>query len=327
MLDALYFVKGAVARKNIVPALSHFRIAAGKIKSFNGSIALCAPIPLELNVQPKAVPLIKAIESCSGSAALHVTPTGRLSIKSGKFKAFVECDPSDNFPDIEPEGERIPLTNGGLLKMFKQLEPLIGEDMSRAWSRGILLRDDFAFATNNIILVQYWLGYKFPCELVIPHEAVNELLRIGEEPEAMSVTSSNVTFHFANGRWLRTQTFSTQWPDVNRVLNVEVAPTFNAIESEFFDEVAKLKPFVDELNRLFLLGDRLTTSFVADQGAAVEFAGLPPRAVLNIHQVLLLKGIAEKFDFRYLPDQKLMFFGPGLRGAMSPMRFEWPQEG
>ena len=56
MLAALKFVQGAVARRDFVPALTHFYIADGFVKGYNGRIAICAPIDVDLVATPKAAP-------------------------------------------------------------------------------------------------------------------------------------------------------------------------------------------------------------------------------------------------------------------------------
>ena len=213
MLDALRFVQGAVAKKDFVPALTHFRVDRGTIRGYNGMLGLCCPIDLDLNVSPRAVPFIKAIQTCQDTIQLHVTPAGKLSVKSGKFKALVDCIQED-FPEVEPEGTSIEL-NGGLLAALKLLAPMIADDASRPWARGILFRGQSAFATNNIIIAEYWLGYHFPVEINIPRAAVVELLRIKEEPISMQIAENSATFHFSGNRWLRTQTHTTQWPDIS----------------------------------------------------------------------------------------------------------------
>ena len=217
MLNALRFVQGAVAKKDFVPALQHFRIEGGTIRGYNGMMGLSCPIALNLYVCPKAIPFIKAIQTCKDTIAIHMTTGGRLGIKSGTFKAFVDCI-NEPFPEVIPEGEHIEL-KGDLLGVLKLLPPFIAEDASRPWARGILLRNQSAFATNNVCLIEYWLGYDFPIELNIPKAAVSELLRINEEPTGLQFTESSVTFHFAGQRWLRTQTYSTVWPDLNKILD------------------------------------------------------------------------------------------------------------
>src|SRR5690606_40453146 len=67
-----------------------------------GSLALCSPIDLDLEVTPKADPFIKAIATCKDTVQLNMTPAGRLSIKSGSFRAFVDCT-DEAYPDIQPD--------------------------------------------------------------------------------------------------------------------------------------------------------------------------------------------------------------------------------
>ena len=54
MIRDLRFVKGAVARKDLVPGMTHFVIEQGTIRSYNGSLALCSQINLDLECKPNA---------------------------------------------------------------------------------------------------------------------------------------------------------------------------------------------------------------------------------------------------------------------------------
>ncbi len=317
MIDALKFVQGAVAKKDILPTLTHFRISAGVIKGYNGKIAISSPIDIGLDCQPHASAFIKAIQTCEGTVHMSMTPAGRLTVKSGKFKAHINCVIED-FPNIEPEGTMIDLP-GGLLPALKLLEPMIAEDASRPWARSILFRGQFAHATNNVVICQYWLGYHFPFDLSIPHDAVNELIRIGVEPISMQTHTNSVTFHFPGGRWLRTQTASTEWPDVGRVLdkeNIKAIP----LPDDFFDNLEILRPFVDELNRIYFVEGAMATHLDDGLGARVELEPgmFPPDKVYNINLLRLLAKVATQFDFNQSP---ALFFGENLRGAISPMRF------
>ena len=315
MLEALKFVQGAVAKKDFVPVLRHFSISGGLIKGYNGSMALCSPIDLDLEVTPRATQFSKAIAACKGTVQLHTTPTGRLSIKSGSFKAFVDCIEED-YPDIQPEGEVLGL-DGTLLKALKKLNPFIADDASRQWARGIMFRGPSAFATNNVTLVEYWLGYAFPVEVNIPKPAVQELIRIGEEPATMQICETSVTFHYSSGRWLRTQTYPTQWPDMIRVLNRE--SNQQPFPTGFFDSLEDLIPFADDLERVFFLGDRIATTPSDGLGASVELPGLPEQGIYNIKQIQLLAGIAETIDLNQYP-APCLFYGDRVRGAIIGMR-------
>lgn len=315
MLADLKFVQGAVAKKDFVPALTHFKIAGGRIQGYNGCISLSSPIALDLDVTPRALPFIKAIETCKDSVALSLTPTKRLSIKSGKFKAFVECT-DEVFPEVIPEGETIPLKNG-IMKAIQTLAPFIAQDASRPWATGVLFRGNSAFATNNIIITEQWLGYRFPVEVNIPMAAIKELLRIKEEPTHLQVTDTAITFHYENNRWLRSQLSSLDWPDVAPLLNRETNQ--QPLPENFFSLLAELAPFTDELDRVHLSPGKISTSIEDGEGASNEVPGLVATGCFNIKQLLLLEGKIKTIDLTQYP-APCNFYDNTFRGAIVGIR-------
>jgi len=316
MLKAIKFVQGAVAAKDYLPELTHFRIENNHIRGFNGVMSLSSPIDLDLQISPKAVPFIKAIQTCKDTIQLHLTPTGKLSIRSGKFKAFIDCLP-ELFPDIQPTGQEVHLPVG-ILKILKKLLPFIAEDASRPWARGILFRGQSAFATNNVVLVEHWLGGSFPIEINIPRSAVVELIRINEEPEYLQVAEDSCTFHFKGNRWLRTATCSIAWPEaVSQLLSTNLTPI--KVPEGLWSAIEGIMPFTDDLGRVFMAPGIVTTNLSESEGASMEVAGLTHPACFHGKYLLLLKGIAETISFEQAPNP-CPFYGKDLRGIIVGMR-------
>ena len=315
MLSSLKFVQGAIAKKDYVPALTHFRIAGGKVRGYNGSMALCGPIDLNIDVMPKALPFVKAIETCKETIAIHMTPNGRIAIKSGSFKAMVECI-DGAYPDIEPEGKLVD-PGGKFLEVLGKLTPFIAEDASRAWARGIMLRGGSAFVTNNVILIEHWLGFQFPVEINIPKSAVVELLRIGEEPERLQVSENSCTFHFKGDRWLRTQLYDKTWPDLTPILNKDCDP--KPLPVQLWEAIETVSPFTDDLGRVYLGGETLATNVGDGAGASFALPGFVVDGVYNYRHLSLIKEVVETIDMTSYPGPCL-FFGKNLRGAIVGMR-------
>ncbi|AIM40619.1 DNA polymerase beta subunit [Vibrio phage VpKK5] len=315
LLKTLKFVQGAVARKDFVAALTHFRIKDNQIIGYNGKMALGGPIDIELNVTPKATPLVKAIATCKDTVAMHMTKAGRLAIKSGKFKAYIDCT-EEVFPEIEPEGVEYEMPPG-FLESVKQLAPYMAEDASRPWAAGMLFRGTSIFATNNIVIVEKWVGEPFPVEVNVPRYAIKELLRIKEDPIKIQMTESSITFHFEGGRWLRSQISTLDWPDIGRVL--DIPSQAKTIDHEFFDLVEQLIPFTDDQDRVYFKGDVMTTHLEDELGSSFDHAGLPTEGVFKAKQLASLNGLATHIDFNNYP-APCPFFGDKLRGAIIGMR-------
>lgn len=321
MLDALQFVRGAVSRKDIVPALQHFRIHRGTIRSYNGTIGLNSPIACDLDIAPNAVQFVKAIEACIDGVSLSMWD-GKLVVHGGPFRVFVDCVAGETFPDITPKGKSIKLDNT-LLPALRYLEPFVAADASRPWACGILFENESAFATNNIVLQQYWLGFQFPMRVNIPTPAVRELIRIGVDPDRMQVEENNLTFHYKDGRWLTTRLLEAQWPvDVQGLLD-------NAFEGKsqwpfpegFFDALDQLAPFTDELGRVYFHGDCMSTSANPNSvGATIQMEKLglgtvPMTGCFNLAELRKLKEVIRAVDFSAYP-QACTFTGEVTRGII-----------
>ena len=317
MLKQLKFVQGAVAKKDFIPSLTHFEIKNGTIRGYNVSLALCAPIDLAITAKPRAIPFVKAIQGCKGETVqLTITPTGKLSIKAGKFKALVECT-TEEFPTIEPEGEWVSLEGIEIITALKKLLDFTGEDASRRWSQGILLRGTKAFATNNIVLVEYDLGTEFPVEINIPSKAVAELVRIGQNPLGMKVTTTSVTFMFDQHHWVKTQLYDLGWPDLEKLLSREA--DMDEVQDEWFDAVETVSPFSDELDRVYFKDGEITTAVEDSAGGTVEMDNFHYEGVYNPKYFLSLRGIISHIDLKAYPSPCL-FKGPKVRGALMGMR-------
>src|SRR5262245_25992677 len=107
--------------------MTHFCIEKGTIRSYNGTLAICSPLPFDITCNPKALPMVQAIKNCESSVALALTPSGKLSIKSGNFRASIECIEGETL-HVMPEGKRVDFNGAALLAALTALEPFIGDD-------------------------------------------------------------------------------------------------------------------------------------------------------------------------------------------------------
>ena len=316
MLSCLKFVQGAVAKKDLLPALTHFRIENGTVRGYNGTLALCSPIPLDIECTPKAEPMVRAIGHCDDTVQMSMTPAGRLSIRSGAFKAFVDCVEGDT-PHVDPEGDPIDINGPALLTALKTVWPFIGDDASRPWTNGVLLRDQSAFATNNVTLVEYWVGSAFPKSINIPRAAIKEMLRIDEPPIGAQIAENSITFHYQDGRWIRSQLYSTDWPDLTKVLDKPSNPV--PMDERLFAALAKIKSFTDKNGRVLIGGGRVRTHDDDNTGAGVEIPDMQWDGVYNIEMLNLLEGVVTRIDWSLYP-APCLFYGDRIRGAIVGMR-------
>lgn len=321
MLDDIRFTIAAVAKKSFVQELTHFRIKDGRISGFDGRLTLSSAIGVDLDVRPNAAKFLAAVRACEGTITLHVTPAGKLCVRAGKFKVYVECLQDDGAYVSEPEGDTVELGEQ-FYKAMRALAPLMGVDASRPWAMGIKVAGGSAWATNNVLVGQYWHGCPFPLDVVIPSRAIDELIRIGTAPTKVQVCPNSITFWFSESRWLKTALLEAEgWPvdKLGQLMDQMGEAKPQALPAEFFENVSTLKPFLSEDAGIYIRPDSVSTSREEGEGGSfeVELPGAPELQCYNFQQLEILGQVANQIDWSSYP-KPCMFAKAGdpLRGLI-----------
>ena len=322
MRDALNLVRGAVSTKDLLPVLTHFHIYEGRVQGGNGRIAIDAPCP-ELAGFDCTVPaerFLKAVDACDGEPRLKLTDNGKLTVSKGKFRATLPLADHSAFPKVASptqiasflDGEKLP----PLLPTLRRLYPFIGEDASRVWSCGVYLNGGYAWATNNVCLA------RVPIHLfknfVLPVFAIDELLRIGQEPVSIEACENYVVFYFASNWWMRCQKLEGQWPDVASFMPAE--PSAHAWPSKQLAEaVRKILPFCpDPKYPVVQTGPDGVGTLDGDMSALVGYDDLPAGR-FRAEPLLAALDASGSIDLSTYP-KSCYWQGEGIDGVIVGMR-------
>ena len=71
-----------------------------------------------------------------------------------------------------------------------------------------------------------------------------------EPPSHLQLDDNSVTFHYEGGRWIRTQLYVTQWPDMTKLL--EQVSVQTPIDPRLYEALDSLQQFSDDLTRVHL---------------------------------------------------------------------------
>jgi DNA polymerase III sliding clamp (beta) subunit (PCNA family) len=327
MLEALRLVKGAVAKKDLTPVLTHFHVYDGRIQGTNGRLTLDAPCPdlTGLNFTVPADRFLKAVDACQGEPNLKVTPAGKLSITKGSFRALLPLGDHDAFPVAEPDTEIIKGRDDpmDLIPALTNARPFAAEDASRPWACGVLLNEDHAYATNNVAIIRTRLEGQFPEPLNIPSFAVDELLRLKHEPDVVTQDpdGNHVTFQYKDGSWLRTTVFALDWPDVDPLFQQfdEGAHGIPRVPNGLLEAVETVLPFApDPKAPVIRLGADGVATEDGEMQASVGGYELPESA-FRAEVLTQVLGVATHFDASNHPSP-CPFYGPTLEGVMVGVR-------
>jgi len=304
MRETLDLVRGAVSTKDLLPVLTHFHIYSGRVQGGNGRVTIDAPCEelAGLDVTVPAKRFLDAVDACEGEPKIKVSDAGRLTLTRAKFRATLPLASHDSFPRSEyrrGEAKQYALPKTFLLSLGT-LFPFVGEDASRPWCASVLLRDGYAWATNNVTLARMPIGAGYPV-VAIPVFAVEELLRIDREPRKMMATDVAVTFDLGDGIWLKAQLLTGEWPDVSKIMPTKV-PNKMVSTKGLAEAVLKVAPFCpDPRIPIIVTGDKGVSTMEGDMCAQVACGALP-EARFRADVLLPVLEVAQDIDLSAYPN-------------------------
>lgn len=274
MYDLLRRVYSATSKKSLSSVLKQMRLNKGKIIGTNGSITIGADIPEleEFDITLPAEQFVKAISIADISKLkLKVTPTKKLSLIAGKFRAMIPTTPNEAFPMVEPEGDFIGC--GGLIEALSAVAPFMGDDAIRLWSNGVLLTNEYVYATNNVAIVRYKVNMSLP-NTVLPRCAVEELLRIGRDPIGIVHSGVSISFIMEEDIWLHSRLIGMPWPDVDRFFDYDM--NFPVLNPELITAVEAVSPFCPDpkLPKIYFSDEGVSTH-EGEMSSSYELKELP----------------------------------------------------
>lgn len=315
LLTALEFCS-VVSEKLGAPHETHIGLRNNWAIAFNGIIAAGSPISEDITCHPHTMLLIEALSKCNENFSLTQLDNGRLSIKSGKFKAVVPCLDPALMQEAIPDPQIVGITN-----KFKEAVEAVGvlasENAQHVLTASVLMNGASVISTNRVMLLEYWHGLDLPPNIPLPKQFVAALVKQKKNLIGFGFSNCSATFWFEDGCWLRTQLYNDEWPDVSKILNRDA--NLWTIDANFFKALDAIEPFSEDGNCYSELN--LLKSHQGEQGASYEVSGLPKGFVYPIKQLKIIKPWVKKIDYMSsgISDSTycLVFQGDVCRGTIA----------
>jgi len=316
LLTALEFCS-VVSEKIGNPYETHIGLRNNWAIAFNGIVAAGSPIVEDLHCYPHNLMLIEALSKCDENFSLTQLDNGRLSIKSGKFKAVVPCLDPELMQNAFPDPNIAPITNA-----FKAAVEAVGvlasENAQHVLTASVLMNGPSVISTNRVMIMEYWHGLDLPPGVPLPKQFVAALAKQKKNLVGFGFSNNSATFHFEDGCWIKTQLYSDEWPDVGRILNREA--NLWSIDAGFYKALDAVAAFSEDGN---VYSDLNLLMSHADSalGATHECAGIPKGFVYPIKQLKIIQPHVQKIDWMAngIHDSSycLVFQGGNMRGVIS----------
>ena len=314
LVCALDFISLAQRDKG-APYQTHVNLSRNFATAYDGVLAAGHKIDEDITACPHTVTLRAALAKCEGALAVTQLDSGRLSIRSGKFKAFVACSQEAVISSTAPDPQ-CGVLNNAVRDALIALSPLIAENSQRVVTASALLGSMSAKATNGRVIMEYWHGIDLPPGLLVPKLFINALEKIKKKLVGFGFSQSSFTVYFEDASWLKTQLYNDVFPDFDRILNREHRPV--TLPEGFAEALDNVFEFVED-NRLRVRDGVVRSSDTENCGASYEVHGLVANVMLNAKDVKLIIKHVRSIDFNG-NNGITYFYGDNIRGALTQMK-------
>ena len=315
---AITQVASAVAKKDVIPLLTHYYFARKEIIASDGRITACAPCD--------ALNGIECLVSADQVNALMLRLVDPIDIKqtenvltmaSGRYRGRVETLSDEDYHFTKPEGKRADLSES-FFDALKVLRKFVSEDATHMWSVCVALRGKYMMASNNksLAVMQHKMDYTGE-ECLIPVWAIDFILERTEGLTEFSVGGGAMSFYWTDGSWMRAQLVAGTFPSIaEKMLKEFKKPDFELTAEwrESFEYVSAFGADRIEFHAQQMLGkNQLTT---ADAEAETPVPQDKDCSIWNPKVLAPVIECATHWSPENWPNP-CYFSAPGLRGIVT----------
>jgi len=314
LLEALKFISVA-QHSDGTPMQMHCRIAGGTVTGFDGGLAAGHYVDETLNVCPHTNTLIAALSKCKEAISITELDSGRLSIKSGKFRALVPCVPFSDIPGIEPDPPVATLTDA-LKTALAACLPLADDKADRPFKCSVLLQANTSVATNGHVIIEAWHGIDLPPNILLPKASANAIVKSDKPLKSFGFSANSATFYFEDGSFIKSQLFVDGYPKYELILDVASNPW--PLPAGFYEALENVAPFTTD-NKIYFLDGKMSNGVKLENATTYDIEGIKPGLAFNLNYLKLIRPYAHSVHFEVNDRHLTLFFGDKVRGGIMGM--------
>lgn len=257
MKKAVDWIKGALAKKDIVLQFTHYFVKDGMIQAMDGRMLAAHPFPShETFLVPGAEfeAILDRMPSDNPTLEVH---EDKIRLKEARFRGDISTIPESEWPDLPMPKHWIEV-QPDLLDAMAALMPFVSDNATKPFAGTIMIEGSRLYATNNVSIAMAEVESLLAGDeqTLLPRWAVEFVLSRREGLTHWGVTDDFVAFKWDNGAWMRTQLVNDVIPEIIFSLTQDMAPATFEITDEWRKAYALVSGVSKEDIQIF--ADRIT---------------------------------------------------------------------
>lgn len=211
MREAISKVKDRVAKKDIIPLLTHYIVKSGRVFACNDIVTTSVPIEIDFDMCVRAAEFQKFLDKTDGDIKVAQLENNWLKVSCGRFRAQIPSMDPALAPTWEPsKGKPLKLPPEFKARL-EALRPFVSDNATQPFASNICINDGYMYATNNIVLARSKVDLKCD-ELMFNYDTLDYILSRDDDPTYLMYDESSLTFGWKDKTWLHQRSQAVKFP-------------------------------------------------------------------------------------------------------------------
>lgn len=201
--NALRWLKDALSTKELVVGMSHYVVKDSWIKATDGRLVAAHPCEDLGNFLVPGNEFEKLVNRMGEDITITTPEAGLIELKVKRTRARIKTLDTDVWQHPEIANSEWTPVPKGLIEAFAKLRPFISENANHAWAMGVIIHDEWCYATNNVAVAGVQTPQVGNISVIVPLWAIDFVIARPEGIAEWHWAPDHLAFRWSNGAWLR----------------------------------------------------------------------------------------------------------------------------
>lgn len=212
MRSEIEWLDDALAAKDVVMAMTHYRVKDNFLTATNGRISAGHPCKVAGEFLVPGAEMKDIMKRLPDEPKVKLEDN-KVILRSGRFHGSIQTLPMDQWTYPELEKTKWKPLPSWFIAAIRQLRPFVSDNAVHRWSLGIAIDDGWCYASNNIALAGCRVGGVEQVKVLLPAWAADFVLERAEGISHWVVAPNYIAFKWDNGAWMRTVVIDDKFPE------------------------------------------------------------------------------------------------------------------
>lgn len=234
MREAVDKLKAVIAKKDIIPLLTHYIAQGGFIHASDGRVSAGVRVEHGEEFAVRGQEFQTFLSRVEGEIKITVLDNFFVKVSCGRYRATIPgikiLEGTTSF--MVPSGKLIKLKTQEFVSKLRAIRPFLSDNATQAWAACASFTGNDIFATNNVVIVKAIGTGLVNAALMMPFEIIDYVISNSEGLDSLIYDDRAAAFIWKDKSWVKSSLREGKFPNTEAIF-AELPPPKTLITDEW----------------------------------------------------------------------------------------------